>query len=141
MDKNTLIKTLNLQAHPEGGYYRRTYVSNIPAQDGDRKTASAIYFLMEEGAPSLWHRTGADELWFWHAGAPMQVEFAREGETPASVILGMDIEASQRPQYVIHGDHWQRSKSLGDWSLVSCAVTPEFLFEQFELIKDPDWMP
>lgn len=141
LDKDGIIKALDLEKHPEGGYYRRTYVADVTYDSSSRKTASAIYFLMEDGAPSFWHRTGADELWFWHAGAAMELEYAAVGAEPSSTILGVDLNAGQRPQYTIPGDLWQRAKSLGDWSLVSCTVTPEFLFDQFEMVKDPDWMP
>ena len=139
MTKDDIIGKLELEPHPEGGWHRRTYVSGT--EIGGRGTASAIYFLLEGSLPSLWHRTGADELWFWHAGSALELEVATDGETPVVTVIGPDITAGESPQAMVPGDKWQRSRSLGDWTLVSCAVTPEFKYSDFEMQTDRNWMP
>jgi len=138
-----IIRELELLPHPEGGYYRRTYknAAGPPApsgisSDGNRGHASAIYYLQMPDY-SLWHRTDGDELWFWHDGAPLMIEMRQDQGGVIAQTLGTDIVAGQQPQLMVPGGKWQRAKSLGDWTLVSCSVSPGFLFETYELEHPP----
>jgi predicted cupin superfamily sugar epimerase len=125
-----IIKHLGLKPHPEGGYYKRTY-KNMLSND-ERASASAIYYLLEGGSFSRWHRFDADELWLWHAGNPLTLEL-REGESTIELHLGNDLAAGQEFQILVPANQWQRARSEGEWTLVSCAVSPEFKFENYEL--------
>ena len=130
---------LDLQPHPEGGFYRRTYCSDTRL-DG-RGTASAILFLLDGDAPTLWHTTDGDELWFWQAGSTMTLETALNDGALETVLLGPDSAQEQHFQALVPAGTWQRSCSRGSWTLVSCVVSPEFRFEGYELVTDPNWMP
>ncbi len=78
----------------------------------------------------------ADEIWLWHAGAPLVLSM---GLTEAQdVRLGPDVLAGDRPQVVVPQDWWQAARSLGDWTLVSCTVSPGFRFDGFDLAP-PGW--
>lgn len=134
-----IIRLLELTPHPEGGYYRRTYRNaegppspGAEANGENRGHASAIYYL-QMPAFSLWHRTDGDELWFWHAGAPLTLEIRGDDGTAFAQTLGLDMPAGQQPQLLVPGGQWQRAQSQGDWTLVSCSVSPGFLFETYEL--------
>ncbi|MGC1376182.1 MAG: cupin domain-containing protein, partial [Anaerolineales bacterium] len=63
----TLIDSLQLQPHPEGGYYREIFRSEhmVGADENraGRKALTAIYFLLEAGQCSRWHRVLSDEVW------------------------------------------------------------------------------
>ncbi|TIT71805.1 MAG: cupin domain-containing protein, partial [Mesorhizobium sp.] len=48
-----IIATLGLQPHPEGGWYAETFRD---ASGGPRGHSTAIYFLLEKGQLSAWHR-------------------------------------------------------------------------------------
>ncbi len=136
----TIIEKLGLSPHPEGGYYRRTYCNEV-RHDG-RGAASAIYFLLEGGTPSLWHRTDGDELWFWHMGAALKLDMCEDGSrNVATTILGPSMVEGHIFQTYVPANQWQRAESVGEWTLVSCAVSPEFLFDSYELIQDASWMP
>lgn len=126
-----IIEKLGLKPHPEGGYFRRTYRN--ANDDGGRGRCSAIYYLLSQKGFALWHRIDADELWHWHAGAPMTLEIGLDKTAPDSHILGPDILSGQRPQLHVQANHWQRARTEGAWSLVSCVVSPEFMFETLEL--------
>lgn len=128
-----LIATLGLQPHPEGGWYAETWRGE-PGPDG-RAVGTAIYFLLQAGERSHWHRVDAAEVWLWHAGAPLEVSIDQE-----VVVLGPDVGAGQAPQAVVPKDAWQAAVSTGGWTLVSCIVTPGFEFEGFELAP-PGWSP
>ena len=138
-----IVRLLELTPHPEGGYYRRTYrnAEGPPSPGADaggeiRGYASAIYYLQMPNY-SLWHRTDGDELWFWHAGASLTLEVRDDSGATSVQTLGIDILAGQQPQLMVPGGQWQRAKSQGDWTLVSCSVSPGFLFETYELEELP----
>jgi hypothetical protein len=133
MNPDHIIAALNLQPHPEGGWYAETY-RDAPGSDG-RARSTAIYFLLKAGERSHWHRVDAAEIWLWHAGAPLKLGVEKD-----SVTLGPDLAAGQRPQAVVPSNAWQAAEPLGDWTLVSCIVAPGFEFSGFELAP-PGWRP
>lgn len=134
-----LIRTLDLRPHPEGGWYRET--SRIAAPGNGRAQATSIYFLLEPGQRSHWHRVDASEIWLWHAGAPVAISTSASDEGPiAEIALGGDVLAGETPQHVIEPDHWQSARADDGWALVSCIVSPGFEFDGFELAP-PGWSP
>lgn len=130
-DPDALIAALDLQPHPEGGWYRETWKG--PEVAG-RPTGTAILFLLKAGERSHWHRVDADEIWLWHAGAPLTLSLSATDAGPARhLTLGPDVLHGQSPQIVVHTHHWQAAQSLGAFTLVSCTVSPGFRFEGFTL--------
>jgi len=128
-----IIRRLELQPHPEGGWYRQTWIG--PEVAG-RASGTAILFLLQAGERSHWHRVDADEIWLWHAGAPLLLSL---GETRArEVRLGPDVLGDEVVQAVVPAGWWQAARSTGAWTLVSCTVSPGFRFEGFELAP-PAW--
>src|SRR3954469_23864445 len=74
-----LIRTLQLQPHPEGGFYRETFRSTLQVSPDQRPVRSAlttIYFLLAAGGFSAWHRVHSDEVWHWHEGEPLELLLA-----------------------------------------------------------------
>ncbi len=134
-----LIEQLNLQPHPEGGWYRETWRAD--AQPGDRAGATAIYFLLEAGQRSHWHRVDAAELWLWHAGAPLRLLTAPSDSGPVTERrLGPSIGAGEEPQLLVAPHHWQATETIDGWALVSCIVSPGFDFAGFTLAP-AGWAP
>ncbi|MBD3765538.1 MAG: cupin domain-containing protein [Rhodobacterales bacterium] len=126
-----IIAQLDLAPHPEGGWYRQTWVA--PAAPGERSAGTAILFLLTAGQASHWHRVDAAEIWHWHAGAALDLRLAAGAAGPVRRIrLGGD-PLTQAVQAVVPAHHWQAAASLGDWTLVGCTVSPGFRFEGFEL--------
>jgi predicted cupin superfamily sugar epimerase len=124
-----IIAALGLEPHPEGGWYRQTWVG--PEVAG-RASGTAILFLLREGERSHWHRVDADEIWLYHAGAPLILSLA-EQDLARDVRLGPDILAGEAVQVVVPKGFWQAAQSTGAWTLVSCTVSPGFRFDGFEL--------
>jgi predicted cupin superfamily sugar epimerase len=130
-----LIGRLGLAPHPEGGWYRQTWVA--PAAPGERPAGTAILFLLKAGETSHWHRVDADEIWHFHAGAPLELRVAADESGPAQALrLGPEVLAGDAPQLIVPAGHWQAARSLGDWTLVGCTVSPGFRFEGFELAPE-----
>lgn len=133
-----IIETLGMQRHPEGGWYVETF-RDVNGPDG-RARSTAIYYLLEAGEHSHWHRVDALEVWHWHAGSPLQLSISADGETSHTIELGPDIVSGQRPQGIVQTHAWQAAKSLGAWTLVGCTVAPGFEFAGFEMAP-ADWTP
>ncbi len=130
-DAKALIDRLGLARHPEGGWYRETWRG--PEVAG-RTSGTAILFLLLEDERSHWHKVDADEIWLWHAGAPLTLSIAETEAGPAHPHrLGPDVLAGESPQIVVPTHHWQAAVSTGAFSLVSCTVSPGFRFEGFTL--------
>ena len=125
-----LIGALGLEPHPEGGHYRQTWAG--PVRDG-RPSGTAILFLLRAGNRSHWHRVDADEIWLFHAGAPLVLSVAEDGGPARDHRLGPDVVGGEMPQIVVPAHAWQAARSTGDWSLVSCTVSPGFTFDGFDL--------
>lgn len=69
MEAQHWIERLNLEPHPEGGWYRQTYRASLmlpsaalPGFTGDRAASTAIYFLLEGDQFSAFHRLRSDEV-------------------------------------------------------------------------------
>jgi predicted cupin superfamily sugar epimerase len=129
-----LIEALQLQAHPEGGYYRRMFESSQHAADG-RLCSTAIIFLLSAGEVSRWHRVDADELWHFYEGAPLELLIAEQPDAVRRERLG-PVAAAQLPQRAVVAHAWQAARSLGDFTLVGCTVAPGFDFAGFRLLSD-----
>jgi len=137
MSAKKIIRALDLAPHPEGGWYRQTWL----AQGEGRPSGSAIYYLLEAGQCSHWHRIDSTEIWHFHAGAPLILSTAAQDEGPiAETTLGPDILAGHQAQIIVPVQHWQAARSTGGWTLVGCTVSPSFSFDGFHMAP-PNWAP
>lgn len=136
-----VIELLSLQPHPEGGHFVETFRDTNPAGADSRSAGTAIYYLLQAGEVSAWHRvTDASEIWHWYAGAPLALRISANGEGVSQTKLGTELASGQRPQAVVPAGHWQSAESLGDWTLVGCTVAPGFEFASFEMAP-AGWQP
>ncbi|MFC4671727.1 cupin domain-containing protein [Seohaeicola nanhaiensis] len=129
MTADQIIARLNLAPHPEGGHYRQTWAAT---NDG-RPSGTCIYFLLKGGERSHWHRVDATEIWLWHAGGPLVLSLsATEAGPAADHLLTPDLTQGE-PQIIVPEHHWQSARPTGDYTLVSCTVSPGFRFDGFTL--------
>ena len=132
MTAEEIIARLDLAPHPEGGWFRQTWVAE--AGPGERPAGTCIFFLLRRNEQSHWHRVDAAEIWHFYAGAPLVLSLAESDQGPASAqVLGPDLSAGQSPQVIVPEGWWQAARSTGDWTLVGCTVSPGFRFEGFTL--------
>lgn len=139
------IERLKLEAHPEGGYFRQTYRSDLVITrealaagfTGARAASTAIYFLLEGETFSAFHRLRSDEVWHFYVGAPLVVDVIAPSGARSAILLGNDLEAGQVLQAVVPAGCWFASH-VADWksfAVVGCTVAPGFDFEDFEMGK------
>ncbi len=138
-----LIEQFRLQPHPEGGWYKETYRSAelIPANalpqrfSGKRAFSTAIYFLLEQGNFSAFHRIQSDECWHFYTGDALEVFIIFPNGNMEVITLGSDIENGQQFQYVVPAGCWfaSRPAAKSSFCFVGCTVAPGFDFADFEL--------
>ncbi|MEM6632980.1 MAG: cupin domain-containing protein [Bacteroidota bacterium] len=143
MPTHNWINSLQLQAHPEGGYYKETYKSaefipqgGLPARfPGPRSFSTAIYFLLQGADFSAFHRLKADEVWHFYAGTTLRIhQISSEGEYEQKD-LGILSGTSVAPQAVVHAGTWFGAEVLDktSYALVGCTMAPGFDFADFEM--------
>jgi hypothetical protein len=137
-----IIAKLDLQPHPEGGYFRESW--RAEASEGERARATTVLFLLETGQKSHWHKVDATEIWLYQAGDPLELWFADSDQGPVKgVTLGPDVLAGQTVEHVLAPHEWQAARPTQGpegYTLVTCVVSPGFEFEGFTL-AEPDWAP
>ncbi|MEM7296963.1 MAG: cupin domain-containing protein [Bacteroidota bacterium] len=143
-----LIQSLNLQPHPEGGYFKETYRSDgiIEANSlsnnysGKRNYSTSIYFLLTSDSFSAFHKIHQDEIWHFYEGSPIELHTISESGAHTRHLIGSDISNGEVYQLTIPGNHWFASKVLdpNSYSLVGCTVAPGFDFDDFTLVKRND---
>ncbi len=133
-----IIALLHLAPHPEGGHFREVFRDH-PAGPEGRGFSTAIYYLLDVGETSEWHRVDAAEIWHFYSGSPLALQIADE-HGHRTLHLGPDLMAGEVPQIVVPAGAWQAAESIGDWTLVGCTVAPGFEFAGFELAP-PGWVP
>lgn len=137
------IRQLDLQPHPEGGWYREVYRATeliphaaLPRRfTGDRTFSTAIYYLLGAGDFSALHRIRQDEVWHFYDGAPLAVEVIHPSGDAETLLVGRHIAASQRPMVVVPAGSWFGASvhAAEGYSLVGCTVAPGFDFADFEM--------
>ncbi len=137
------IRQLQLTPHPEGGYYREVYRSTEKIEEeclhhrfcgGSRSVSTAIYFLMETGNFSAFHRIKSDELWHHYEGVSLEIVVIHPKGTLEILKLGTDFEKGERPLQVVPEGCWFASRVVDEgFALVGCTVAPGFDFADFEL--------
>ncbi|WP_062016625.1 cupin domain-containing protein [Aureimonas sp. AU4] len=140
MRARDIIARLKLEPHPEGGWYRQTFRDEAADETG-RPRSTAIYYLLDTGETSEWHRvTDAAETWHWYAGGPLVLTVSPNGHDASAHRLGAALDLGEAPQFTVPANWWQTATSLGEWTLVGCTVAPGFRFESFEMAP-PGWRP
>ena len=130
-----VIDSLELEPHPEGGFYREMHRANalVKEANGNNKNAySSIYYLLLGHDFSAWHRIQSDETWFFHLGCDIAIHsFDSKNELVATQI-GLE---SMQLQTTVPAGTWFAAKPVhaASFCLVSCVVGPAFTFTEFEM--------
>ena len=137
-----LRATLRLEPHPEGGHFREIYRSPDRVQPADgrptRSAVTTIFFLLQAGEQSRWHRVSSDEVWHYYEGEGLELLVAPPTmDRVARLVLG-PVGETQRPVYTVPAHWWQAARPLGSHALVGCTVGPGFDFADFSFLRDDE---
>lgn len=126
---------LKLRPHPEGGFYRETYISEerVGLARGARALGTAIYYLLEPGTFSEMHLLASDEVFHFYRGDPVEMLQLYPDGSSAVFTLGADLEAGQNVQLVVPAGVWQGTRLVegGKMALLGCTVSPGFDFADY----------
>ncbi len=131
------IEKLNLQPHPEGGFYKEVFRSQIAikraGEDQAKQAITTIYYLLEGNDYSGFHRLLSDEVWYFHKGSPLHIHVLDDTETLQT--LELSDEPTGNLSVVIPAGAWFAAEvaSKQSFCLTSCAVAPGFDFKEFEM--------
>ena len=132
-DPASLIESLKMTPHPEGGHFAETF----RADDG---SVSLIFYLLKNDERSHWHRLTKDELLHFYDGDPMSILLSPDGVSVQEKTLGRNAVDNEAYHLIVPKGTWFSMQSTGDWSLIGCTVSPAFTFDDFELAPK-GWMP
>ena len=143
MTAQNIIEKLQLQEHPEGGYFKETYRSHktIPQNSldaiysGERSHSTGIYFLLTSEKFSAFHKINQDEMWHFYRGTPLKLHIISSDGAYSFVIIGNQLEKGEVPQYTVTGGDWFAAEVIDEnsYTLVGCTVAPGFDFADFVL--------
>ncbi len=143
MTADEVKELLGLVPHPqEGGWYVRTYeaAEMVPSgvfadgrYAGERRTSTAIYYLLEPETFSEMHLLQSDEIFHFYAGDAVDMLQLFADGSSKRVVIGNDLVAGERPQVVVERGVWQGSRLVagGKWALLGCTVSPGFEFVDY----------
>ncbi|NQY99838.1 MAG: cupin domain-containing protein [Bdellovibrionales bacterium] len=136
------ISKLNLEPHPEGGYFRETYRSELSLQnlkdfEGERSCSTGIYFLLTSASRSHLHKIKSDEMWHFYLGDPIRIVMLNSEGVHSECTLGRDLASGHHLQFVVPKGVWFGAEVLkgGEHGLAGCTVAPGFDFADFEMAK------
>jgi len=149
MDERELVELLNLRPlEPEGGYFAETWrseetlpASGLPSRyKGDRCLGTAIYYLLTAQSMSRMHRLQSDEVFHFYLGDPVEMLVLHPEGRSERIVLGADLLAGQRPQFIVPRGAWQGARLLsgGRFALLGTTVSPGFEYTDFELGGEHD---
>jgi uncharacterized protein len=133
------INKLNLQKHPEGGYFVETYKSGklltLPQYNGPRHVCTAIYYLLLGNQFSSFHLMKSDELWHFYTGSSLTLHIIETNGELYEVRLGQNSDKGEKFQTVVESGCWFAA-SVDDhssYSLVGCTVSPGFDYQDWKV--------
>ena len=144
LSSKDLIQKLELQTHPEGGYFKEVYrskdeikIEGLPERyKSPRCFGTSIYYLLEGEQFSAFHKLKSDEIWHFYFGSPVVVHMINEEGEYSTITLGQKVDEGEQLQFAIKNGtlFGAEVKDKTSFSLVGCTVSPGFDFTDFELL-------
>jgi hypothetical protein len=145
LKKEELIDKLQLEKHPEGGYFKETYRSKIALPESalpseftsSRNASTCIYFMLTSDEFSAFHKVNQDEAWHFYLGETITLHMVSPEGKYSQVSIGNDFSQKETPQFVVPAQHWFAAeiKTEDSFALVGCTVAPGFEFDDFKLAE------
>jgi len=142
-----LVNKLKLEPHPEGGYYRQTFLGDrkVSLEGQEYPAGTSIYYLLRSydatGDFSAWHKLKSlDETWHHHEGTDLIIHWL----TPQGDLVTKKLGKGENAEYQINVPRncwfsaYVDNPDPNAYSLVACTVFPGFEFKNFELAGRQD---
>ena len=135
------MTSIPFKDHPEGGRFSEVFRSGsiVTTESGLTRTAlTHIYFSLDRGEVSRFHRVTSDEVWNLYEGPGIRI-YTWDGSDSPPVCTELSTSTGEYC-CIVRAGYWQAAEPIGESVLVGCSVGPGFEFDDFELI-DPDSDP
>ena len=131
------MKPVDLKKHPEGGRFCEVFRSPNIVSIGEENTRSAlthIYFSLDPGEVSRFHRLTSDEVWNLYKGTGLKL-YTWDGtdNLPECTVLSAD---SENFCHIVQANTWMAAEPVSNTVMVGCSVAPGFEYSDFEML-DP----
>lgn len=142
MNKRQLIEKLSLEPHIEGGYFSRTYSSDLKTDMAEgsesRRLLSSIFYMLTDDSPiGHLHKNKSDIIHYFHGGSPLTYLILHPDGHVETRILGDDLDNGQQLQLIVKGGCWKATElKTGEFGLISEAVSPGFDYGDMELAEE-----
>lgn len=141
LEEQSIIDNLQLKPHPEGGFYRENYRSDIVAAGrnlpesfgGKRALATSILFFLPAGEYSAFHKLKQDEVWYFHNGQQPELHFIYPDHRYEKKIMGPGLHSEEHPQVVIPAGSYFAASCPHSYALFGCLATPGFDFADLDM--------
>jgi predicted cupin superfamily sugar epimerase len=134
-----LIAALQLQPHPEGGFYREVWRGALQVAPADGRAArsalTSIDFLLQRGQFSAWHRVASDEAWHLLEGGPLRLWLMPPGLERIESVELAPVSAGTRPRHTVPAHWWQAAEPIGEYAYTNATVGPGFEFADFAFLR------
>jgi len=137
------IEKLNMTAHPEGGFFAPAFRApeqlgneGLPERfTGRRAMVSSIYYLLETGQFSTFHKLKSIEIWNFFEGDPIFIYVLDRNGGLTEKRLGRNVDIGESLQVAIEAGNWfaAEQQGPGEFTLVGCVVAPGFEYEDMEI--------
>ncbi len=117
-----LIDRFDLRPLPvEGTLFAETYRSRS-------STAIVGLYALDPPSRSNFHMLAHDEVWHAYAGDPFRLILLHGDGSSEDVVMGRDVRAGHRVQFVVPAGTWQAGELLpgGRYALFGCTMAPGF---------------
>ena len=131
------MKPDDLIDHPEGGRFREVFRSaeSVVGSNGVTRCAlTHIYFSLNPGEVSRFHKVASDEVWNLYRGEGV-ILHTWDGSALPPRRITLSAHA-RRFCHVVPAGTWQAAEPVSETVLVGCSVAPGFEFSDFVLM-DP----
>jgi predicted cupin superfamily sugar epimerase len=118
-----IIETFAMERHHTAGWISPHYSDS---EIWGRSKLSSMYYLLSGDEPMPLHKLDGVEVWHYYMGAPAEFTVTNGSRLHEVSLLGRDLAAGQRPQLAVPAYVWQSCRSLGDWTLLGCTMSPGY---------------
>lgn len=132
------MKPIDLIEHPEGGRFREVFrsIHSVSKPDGIARSAlTHIYFSLNPGEVSRFHKVASDEVWNLYQGTGIKL-YTWDGTSASPQCVTLSARDNCYC-HVVPAGVWQAAEPLAETVLVGCSVAPGFEFSDFEMM-DPN---
>lgn len=130
-----VITMFAMERHHIAGWYSVHYSDT---ETWGRPKFTSLYFVLSGEEPLPMHKLDGIEVWHFYAGAPAEMMVTNGGQSEQVSLLGADLSAGQRPQLAVPAYFWHSCRSLGDWTLLGCTMSPGYSPKSSFLVNAED---